>query len=76
MTAYFDNEMHMRTYNNHEGSFIEVRDDQDGLGLAELRWVEPDGREHARLTLPVEMLEKFLSAAKVYIDYRKENPLT
>jgi hypothetical protein len=63
----------MRTYSDEDGSFIEILDDQDGLGLAEVRWVDSDGREYKTFNLPVDMLEEFLSAAQEFIRYHKEN---
>jgi len=46
-----------RLYSNEDGYYYEIRPDAGGLDLVEVRLVESDGKESARMTFTDEVVD-------------------
>ena len=56
-----------RVWNDDTGESVEIDDDSDGLGLAEIRQKTDDGKIANRIRLPKAMLEKLIDGACKYL---------
>lgn len=64
-----------RVYNDDDGTYVEVGEDGDGLGLVELRYCERSGKVTERFSVPVEMATLVASAIRdVGVALAKKEP--
>ena len=63
----FELEHRFRIWDNRHGSFVEVCDDGDGLGLIDIRSHDDHGKELACITLEPQQAKLLLKALSKYL---------
>ena len=63
----FELEHRFRIWDNRHGSFVEVCDDSDGLGLIDIRSHNDHGKELACITLEQQQAELLVKALSKYL---------
>ena len=53
------------------GERIQICEDNDGLGLTEIRYYDPDGKCQARITMDEKLTELLISGLRKILDLKK-----
>lgn len=55
-------------WDDETGERYVIREDSDGLGLPEIQYVDPDNKVQARITMTIQLAERFLKEFSKWIE--------